>query len=216
MQARKTVSGNPLNWPVVIHQEYLLNCLSYDTAYIMQDWPFGFQTRCIKRVWQEQALEHSQAKNWRLHGQTTRKSWNNTYTNSLNLVDHSDSEAVRKFESDFTIEYERIRLTNRGPYWNKADVSEYSLFACWELLECRPDTSCGKDAAMLSVRPFKLDINSTYPEMVLFLSRVTDYREKLLGSQIGSLRRVELICRKYNPNNWPSPIKWEAYGLPYA
>ncbi len=214
----KRGSGNPLLWPIVEHNRYLVEALSYDSAYLIPDWPYGHVGRCLKRVWQEQALSHSQAKNWRLVGQTTRPKFNYTYTNEIEKVDWTDSEQVVKFNDRYHIEYEKIRLTAVAPFWNKPTESTYHLFCCWELVDCRPVLDAGKDQIQQAVRPLILDVNSTYADLILFLNRIvsSNLQGQLQGSQIGSLRRVEVIGRRYNAQYWPNAVKWETWGLPYG
>lgn len=209
----KTGAGNPLLWPSVTHERFLLTCHNYDTAYVVVDYPFG-STRCLMRVWHEQADSGVQKKNWRLLSQTTVRSWNVTYTQNLRALDRTSPEQLRAFDIRFQEEYERIRMTPQKPFWNKANLSTYGFFQCWELFDCRPKIGAGIQDRHLAVRPFCLYVNSSYQDLKDFLDKIIKYSVELTPNQIVSLQRMETFGRQMNKEKWPNPVAWEAWGLP--
>lgn len=107
----------------------IINCIhghtSPETAYVFEDWPFGFRLRCKRRVW----LEFKEKKGFRFCSQTTNPKragevWNKPHCSTYNDVGvmvwiksaesptgkeitwvglsfYSDAEKVAKFEKDY-------------------------------------------------------------------------------------------------------------------
>lgn len=208
--------GNPINWPSVVHSRYLLKAGSYDTAYVMGEYPCSGFAKCLMRVWHEQSTQGAQKYNWRLCYQTTVRQWNITYTDALRKLDRTDSKAKREFDVRFNEEYERIRMVVKGNFWNNPSYDRYKFFACWELMDCRPRSNADDCHSQLCVRPFELYVNSSYLDMVAFLDKVVAYREELSPAQIVSLHRMARYGSQFNKEHWPQSVAWEAWGLPPA
>jgi hypothetical protein len=207
--------GNPLAWPVVEHHRYLIQAVSFDTAHVIYDWPYGPHMRCIRRVWAEQALTGTSKYDWRLVAQTTMREFNHTYTTRLEQTDETDPQQLRHYQDGLIREYEeRLRLAHGKPFWNSPSVGIYNTFGCWEEVTCKPVPDAEPEQIMYATQPFALDINARPAQLLVFLDRIARYRELLSAQQIISLRRVEQNGRRYNPHSWPDPVKWGIWGLP--
>lgn len=59
------------------------DCSNKDNAFIIPDYPFGSRIRCYKRMWVETAKKGPKKGMQRVVYQTTRRSFNEQYTESL-------------------------------------------------------------------------------------------------------------------------------------
>jgi hypothetical protein len=65
---------------------------SPETAFVIEDYPFGRSIRCAKRVWIETKERHGQ----RMCSQTTKKSFNETYTPFADEIPTGDTNLWNK------------------------------------------------------------------------------------------------------------------------
>lgn len=212
---------DPVHWPIVEHNKFILSAISFDTAHTIYNYPYG-TLRCVKRMWTEQAQTGAGKNQWRYVSQTTTRNLNYTYSKKASEIYFADQSAedqqatkdrVQELKDSIAIDYETWRLVRGKPFWNAPHPGTYQIFACLEELACKPVPDAIESQVFLAVRPFYLTLNSSQHDLVDFLSRVFDYRQELTAQQIISLRRVESTSRRYNPSLWPHELRWELWGL---
>lgn len=94
-------------------RQILHNYTSAEVSFIQYDYPFGFNLRCLRRVWLEQATKGAKRGEWRFAAQTTERKWNHLYT-------EIGAPKGKDFLSRTTIPF---------PVWNKLKYSTYEQFA---------------------------------------------------------------------------------------
>lgn len=169
--------GNPLTYTVVEHNRFLLDCLSPETAYCQQNYPYGGRgERCIMRHWAEQAEKGAKKGQWRVVTQTTVPAWNERYTEHMAHIaglPHGEQRAAAMsvMASWLSTQWETLRVTPGKPYWNNAKDGVYHYFATWELMDCwRPENrhdgqTVDKDRPpTTALKCFALHYNSTLAE----------------------------------------------------
>lgn len=132
--------GNPLDYPIVKHHQFLLQCLTPADAYCQPNYPYG-RTRCIQRHWAERCTSGSKRGQWRLVTQTTRPEFNYPYTERMErinaMIDGPPREqAVAEFRQWLQSEWDSIRHLTYRPVWNGPKAGVYHYFSVWEEMHC--------------------------------------------------------------------------------
>jgi len=120
---------------------------SFDTAYLQYDYPFGYQIRCLRKVWLERPSKGLGRGKVRFAACTTVKAWNQRYTNHLN----DDPLTVADW------------VASNNTAWNKPKYGTYYPFALMY-----EDTEKSKDQASPYVEYTALNVYSGAEEFYKF------------------------------------------------
>jgi hypothetical protein len=168
----------------------LAECVDENTAYVVEDYPFGYRVRCRIRYWVEKATKGQKKGEYRLATQTSHKSFNYKYTDALNAVGLKEERIPNEASS---LPDEVVSMPCE--LWNSVKYSPYHGLVVMYLDPAPGMLGVQRDCLSLYAGPREIDAfyrkwNATSNDTQLTMEHLKD------------LAAIEVISRQVNQNSW--------------
>lgn len=166
---------------------------SPDTAFITEDYPFGYHLRCRQRHWIEMGTRGSTKGSYRHAAQTTKRNWNHQYTLLLSKLKAKPTEEhAPPYPPDQNNIHPELAEYNQSSIWNEPKCSTYYSFMFLYLDEAG------------HVHSGAIDLHTGPQNWIAFRNRwqINKPYCQFSEDQLQGLKLLELASRKLNPTSW--------------